>query len=190
MELTAGLVVLAAGAATRFHGDTHKLLALVDGEPIVRRTVRVALAADVGPVAVVTGAIPLDDVLTGLDAQVLHNDAWAHGLATSLRAGAAWAARTGVDAMVVGLGDQPGITSSAWRAVATAEPAAVLVVASYDGVRGHPVRIADALWPDLPANGDAGARSLLAEHGTAVVEVPCTGSPHDIDTLEDLQQWS
>ena len=49
-------VVLAAGSGSRFDGEGHKLTAELDGVPIADRAVGAALAADIGPVIVVTGA--------------------------------------------------------------------------------------------------------------------------------------
>ncbi len=54
-----GAVVLAAGASTRFRveggAEPSKLVALLDGEPLVRRAVAAALASRARPVVVVTG---------------------------------------------------------------------------------------------------------------------------------------
>ena len=143
------------------------------------------LAAELGPVLVVvpaTGSYPLP---TGVTEVV--NAAWSDGQATSLRAGIDAAAALGADAVVVGLGDQPGIEPSAWRAVAMTD--APIAVATYDGRPGHPVRLRADVWPHLPHTGDAGARTVVRERPELVKAVPCGGSPSDIDTQEDLRRW-
>jgi CTP:molybdopterin cytidylyltransferase MocA len=186
--VTTGAVVLAAGAGARFGGVGHKLLTPLRGKAVVRWAVEHAAGAGL-PVAVVQGAVDLSDVLAGLDVELVANDAFAEGQATSLQAGVSWAAAQGHDAMVVGLGDQPGIPTSAWAAVAAATGSPI-AVATYGGRRRNPVRLAAEVWPLLPTSGDEGARSLLLGRPDLVVEVACDGEPHDIDTTEDLERWS
>ena len=179
-------VVLAAGAGSRFAGPTHKLLApLAGGVTVVEQAVATAVEAGIGPVVVVTGAVALD-----LPAEVttVANPRWAEGQATSLATAVTWARATGADAIVVGLGDQPGLSPAAWRAVAAAD-ATPLAVATYAGRRGHPVRLGAAIWDELPGTGDQGARPVLRAHADLVVEVPVPGDPGDIDTTSDLARF-
>lgn len=178
-------VVLAAGAGRRFTGDGHKLDADIDGRSVLTRATEHALAADIGPVVVVVGRPGAHPLPPG--ATEIVNERWVEGQATSLRAAVAHAAGVGATSIVVGLGDQPGIAPSAWRAVAAAT--GPIAVATYDGHRGHPVKLAADVWPLLPQGGDTGARELLREHRELVSEVPCDGSPFDIDTVEDLRAW-
>ena len=144
-----------------------------------------ALAAGIGPVVVVTAG----QLATALHPAVVHivNDDWADGQITSLRAGIDAASGLGASAVVVGLGDQPFVSVDAWRAIAATD--APIAVATYDGRRGHPVRLARETWPLLPEHGDQGARTLIDKRPDLVTAVPCDGSPIDIDTVEDLRQW-
>ncbi|HMJ75360.1 MAG TPA: nucleotidyltransferase family protein [Iamia sp.] len=181
-------VVLAGGAGTRYDGPTPKLLApLADGTTVLGRAVAAALAAEVGPVLVVTGAVADPDLPP--DVARATNPGWADGQATSLQVAVAWAREAGADAIVVGLGDQPGLVPEAWWAVATAT-ATPLAIATYAGRRGHPVRLGADVWDELPTTGDLGARQVLRAHPELVVEVPCAGDPADIDTVADLDQWT
>ena len=181
-------IVLAAGAGTRFLTPAHKLLADLGGRTVVAHAIEHALAADIGPVVVVTGAVPIDLPDGVIEA---HHPDWALGQAGSLWRGLDVATAMGADAVVVGLGDQPGIPPEAWRRVAAAPPEWHIVVASYDGHRGpNPVRLPRSLWAEVPVAGDEGARSLMRQRPELVHEVACPGSAHDIDTLEDLQRWT
>ena len=199
-------VVLAAGAGTRFRQDGgdggHKLSAKLSGSgrsaagsegAAADRTVLEAaldhvLDASIGPVVVVTGAAP--DVVPAHQREAVvihHNPRWADGQITSLRAGIDAARALGAEAVVVGLGDQPFIDPAAWRAVAAAD--GPIAVATYDGRRGNPVRLTADVWELLPTTGDEGARALMRVRPELVREVPCIGSPTDIDTTEDLRRW-
>jgi molybdenum cofactor cytidylyltransferase len=176
-------VVLAAGGASRFTGDTHKLLAPFRGRPLVQWAVDAATAAGLDEVVVITGAVALET-----DAVTVHNPEWADGMATSLQVAIRYAGAAGHEAIVVGLGDQPLVPSDAWRSVA-ATPSPI-AVASFGGRRRPPVRLESAVWPLLPTSGDEGARVLMRERPELVAEVACDGQPADIDTTEDLARWS
>jgi CTP:molybdopterin cytidylyltransferase MocA len=181
-------VVLAAGGGSRFAGSGHKLLAQRDGRTVVEHAVEAARGA-LGEVLVVTGAARLPDALTAAPGvHLIHNPRWAEGQATSLATAIAIAAADDtIDAVVVGLGDQPDITADAWRRVASS--AAAIAIATYDGRRRNPVRLHRSVWPLLPTTGDEGARALTRLRAELVEEVPCSGSPDDIDTLEDVLRW-
>jgi CTP:molybdopterin cytidylyltransferase MocA len=195
-ERTLG-VVLAAGGGTRFAGETHKLLAPFRGRPLVSWAIDAAVAAERAgacvATVVVSGAVSLQGVVPP-GVRVVDNGRWQEGQATSLQAGVACAMEGGYDGIVVGLGDQPLVEASAWIAVARALRSAAettpIVVATYAGVRGNPVGIQRRAWPELPAEGDAGARVLMRRRPEWVVEVACAGDPADVDRVEDLNQWS
>ena len=175
------VVVLAAGSGSRFDGPGHKLTTPLQGAPLIDHAVRSALAADVGPVVVVTGATTLD-LPTAVTP--LPNPDWERGLASSLQVALRHARQAGHDSIVVGLGDQPLVTPEAWRAVAQAD--SPIAVATYSGVRGNPVKLESTTWDELPATGDEGARPLMRARPEWVKEVPCVGSAVDVDTTQDL----
>jgi CTP:molybdopterin cytidylyltransferase MocA len=184
-------VVLAAGAGSRFRGEHHKLLTVLDGAPLVHHAIEHALDAQIGPVVVVTGAVDLELPPRLSDAvRVRHNPHWADGQSGSIAVAIDAAVEFGAEWVVIGLGDQPGVPPDAWTCVATAETELPIVVASYDGRRGpHPVRLHRSVWPMLSDSGDDGARTVMREHPALVHEVPCPGTAADIDTLEDVQRW-
>ena len=184
-------VVLAAGAGERFQasgGDGAKQLVVVEGQTLVERAVAAACEAGLDDVIVVAGAVDLTAL--GLPVPVLDNPRWAEGIATSVQVSVRHAEAAGHDALVVGLADQPGVAAAAWRAVAAAADEPPIAVATYDGRRGNPVRLARSVWADLPETGDEGARALIRRRPELVQAVPCDGRSDDIDTLEDLDRWS
>lgn len=185
------LILLAAGAGTRFDGPGHKLLATIDGRPVWEYAVKSALASQPQRLIVVTGAVALPqlDELAASDPRIVsvHNPNWANGQATSMSAGINTARAMNAQAVVIGLADQPGVTPEAWKRIAASS--ADLALADYGDRRGHPVRIARRHWNELPTDGDLGARDVLTTYASTVEAIPCKGSPDDIDTAKDLQRW-
>lgn len=185
------LILLAAGAGTRFDGPGHKLLATIDGRPVWEHAVKSALASQPQRLIVVTGAVALPqlDELAASDPRIVsvHNPNWANGQATSMSAGINTARAMNAQAVVIGLADQPGVTPEAWKRIAASS--ADLALADYGDRRGHPVRIARRHWNELPTDGDLGARDVLTTYASTVEAIPCKGSPDDIDTAKDLQRW-
>ena len=180
-------VILAAGAGSRYAGDTHKLFAEIDGRPVISYVVDAARASEVDEVIVVGGAVDLEPFVPD-DVTLIHNEQWADGQATSLRAAVGYAESRRHDALVVGLGDSPGVTTEIWNKVAEVD--ADLASARYGGELRPPVRLSASMWASLPVSGDDGARALMRQRPDLVRPVPVDGDPRDIDTLEDLRRWS
>ena len=186
--MIAGLV-LAAGAGTRFGG--RKQLATLDGRPLLEHALAAMASAPVKPVVVVLGAAA-DVVRDGVDmhgAQPIFCDDWQEGQAASLRMGVEALDRSGAEAIVITLGDQPHIAARAIAAVVAARSAAQAdaVRATYGGEPGHPVLLERALFePVCALRGDTGAREVLRD--ARVTDVPCDGlgDPADVDTPADL----
>jgi molybdenum cofactor cytidylyltransferase/nicotine blue oxidoreductase len=171
-----------------------KALVEYEGSLLVERAVRTA-AAVCDPVLVVLGAQAVDVWRTAdlAGATVLGNKDWETGMASSLRTGLeglrGWplpAGRWGggqIDAALILLVDMPGMTAAALTRMAVAASPSVLAVATYDGVRGHPVLIGREHWAGViaTATGDEGARGYLSTHEPA--EIDCTGlaDPTDLD---------
>ena len=182
-----GAVLLAAGGGSRFAGPGHKLLAPVRGRPLIAHALGNLAASRLAPALVVTGAVALDAWI-GPDLDRIHNPDWERGMATSLALAVGWAGERGLDAVVIGLGDQPDIAPGAWVTVAN-ETRTPIAVATYAGRRGHPVRLAREVWGRLPTTGDQGARAVMAGSPELVTEIACDGDPADVDTVEDLNRW-
>ena len=172
--------MLAAGEGRRFGGPKAPVLS--DGERLVDRAVRCLREGGCDPVLVVLGAW-IGDVP---GAQTVINDGWAEGMGSSLRAGLTRAAveQPGRD-VVVTLVDLPGLTPAAVHRIVVAE--GELVVATYDGTRGHPVRLGSEHLAGVvaTAQGDQGAREYLNGRDDIVfVDVADLATGEDLDTSD------
>ena len=181
---SAAAVVLAAGGGRRY--GMPKALVEYEGSLLVERAAATA-AAVCDPVLVVLGARAVDVWRTARlgNALVLANEDWETGMASSLRTGldGLRGFPGTVDAALITLVDMPGMTPEALAAVAAHAAPDALAVATYGGVRSHPVLIGREHWAGVAASatGDEGARRYLAAH--QVTEVDCTGlaDPTDLD---------
>ena len=188
-------IVLAAGPSTRFGNGTAKQLARVDGEPLVRRVARRALASRLSRVLVVVGheSATVSAVLAGLAVELVDNPAYKEGQSTSVRAGLSRVGKDSEAAVFLPV-DQPHVTSELIdRLVGRFEKTGALVVAPvHAGQRKSPVLIGRALFERMARiRGDEGARQLFARLGegeSAEVEVSDSPTLEDIDTLTDLQR--
>lgn len=192
-ELRVAAVILAAGSASRMAASGHhKLLALFDGVPLVRRSVETVLASRSDRTVVVTGyrAEDIEKALAGLDPEIVINADFATGMASSLKAGLA-AVRQGSDGLLVVLADMPGIRSEHLDAMIAAfrhEQGRAIVRAVSDGKRGNPVILPASTFDAVSKlTGDIGARPIIERSGLAVVDVDIGGAAHiDTDTPEEI----
>jgi CTP:molybdopterin cytidylyltransferase MocA len=181
--VTVGGLVLAAGEGRRFGGT--KQLAILRGRPLLEHALE-AMAV-VTPRVVVLGH-EADKIRRGVNmhgASVVVCEDWEEGQAASLRTGLAALAQC--EAVVVVLGDQPGITAEAIEAVASAAGGEDAVRAVYDGRPGHPVLLRRALLERAAElHGDVGFRDLLEGATVRELELGGLADPADIDTREEL----
>lgn len=187
-------VVLAAGASTRM-GKKNKLLATLDGRPVIQHVVAAAQASRADPVVVVLGnrAKEIRAALgraSEVGLELVENPSPETGLASSLVAGVQ-ALPASVEGCVVMLGDMPFVRPADVDSLIVAFDVNGPTVPVVEGRRGNPV-----LWPRtffadlLGLTGDRGARALFDAPETTVVEVPLdnVGLLLDIDTPEDLKR--
>lgn len=192
-------VVLAAGLSTRFEAKTDpgkpKQLYRIDGETLVRRVCRAALASHLAEVILVTGhagqriAAEVDD----LDLRVVHNPRYEDGQSGSVRRGLAAVPADADGAMFLAV-DQPGLdTRVIDRLLDAFRGPDSIVVPTFRGRRGAPVTFGRLWFPRLESlRGDRGARPLLASVAQHIQEVELDSKAplEDVDTEADARCWT
>ena len=188
MILPPWVLLLAAGGSRRF--GSPKLLSRLDGESLLRRSARVALACRVAGCIVVLGAhaIRLQRELRDWPVGIVVNHGWRRGLSSSLRAGIVALPPT-APAVLVMLADQAALGPAdlelliaAWRR----QPRAI-VAARAGNVTGPPAIFPRGAFRDLwRLRGDSGARALLRDASHSVIEIDIPKAACDIDRPSDL----
>src|SRR6266436_2311102 len=187
-----GALLLAAGQSRRM-GGLNKLLAELDGVPMVAHVARRLLASRARPIIAVLGnqAEAVDAALGKLPVERVRNPEFAGGLSTSLKRGIA-ALPPDLDGVIVCLGDMPMITGRHLdRLTAAFNPleGRAIIVPIRSGKRGNPVLWSSRFFPDMAElAGDVGAKHLIGEHAELVAEVEMDDDAVlvDIDTPEAL----
>lgn len=181
-------VVLAAGRGSRYD-DGNKLLATVDGSPVVRHAVETVRESPVEDVTVVLGyeSGRVRKALDGLVVEFVNNPQFEAGQSTSVRVGVE-ATPQQADAMLVYLGDMPFVSSRSVTDLLGAYRAGYgdALAAAYEGQRGNPVVFDRTYFEALAAvEGDVGGRKILTQEGV-LVETGDPGVIHDVDRPADL----
>jgi len=183
-------LLLAAGGARRF--GSQKLVATLSDAPLVRHAATM-LAGVTDELIVVVGsdAEAVTHALDGVDARIVKNTQWERGLSGSIHCGVA-AIPTAASAMLIALGDEPGVSADVSRSVITAWRSTdrPIVVPRYAGVAGHPVLFAASIFAELAAlDGDVGAKRVINRSAERVAYVDVNEAPPlDVDEPADLQR--
>jgi molybdenum cofactor cytidylyltransferase len=181
-------VVLAAGGSRRL-GQPKQLLPYGDST-LLGHALATARACGFDQLVVALGAgaaeIRARVDLTG--ATVVENPGFGAGCSSSL-AVALRAVSPRAEALVLLLGDQPGVTPAAVGALIAGRGDAPLAVCRYDDGRGHPFAFGRRAFGALAElHGDKAVWKLLERSPEDVVEVRVPGPvPLDVDTWEDYE---
>ncbi|HBV92293.1 MAG TPA: nucleotidyltransferase family protein [Pantoea sp.] len=178
------LIVLAAGLSQRFRqqGGEHKLLADLEGKPVLQRTLDQAAASGLDLFVVTRpDALAIQAICTR--ATVVLCDSG--GLGESIAAGVN--ASRDYDGWLIALGDMPFVTPESYRAISAALVDSPIVRPVIEGKPGHPVGFQNHFYPMLSTlQGDAGPQAIVRSQA---VRVPLhdRGCLCDIDFPADLQ---
>ncbi|SHE91685.1 CTP:molybdopterin cytidylyltransferase MocA [Ruegeria intermedia] len=191
---TIPIILLAAGRSSRM-GGTDKLMQKIDGQPLLRRTVKIARAVAPVIVALPPAPHPRHDALAGLDVRQVPVADAKEGMNASLRAALKHVPDT-ADAAMILLADLPDLTADdlakVLRSVSENPGCLIWRGSASDGTPGHPVVFASCLFPQLRTlTGDSGAQSVVRAHRDKVhIEpLPGTHATRDLDTPRDWAAW-
>ena len=196
-ELVAG-VILAAGESSRY-GEPKQLLDW-KGEPFIRVVAKRALEAGLSPVIVVTGANAeqVESAVKDLDVNIVRNNEWESGQASSIRAGtlALTPAPLPLGEGFAGsciflLVDQPQVTTSILQALMEkhAEGLYPIVAPMVMDRRANPVLFDRRTFADLlTLEGDTGGRAIFHKYKVEYLPWHDDRLLLDVDTPEHYQR--
>ena len=184
-------IVLAAGTSSRM--GFNKMLLSLDGETLLRRTVKRASAAGLAPVVVVLGheADRARGELANLPCQPSLNADYARGINVSLQTGLAAVPADAIAAVVI-LADMPFVTAPMIAALVERyrEGVAPLVISDYAGINAPPMLYDRSLFTELRAmEGEGCGKQVVKRHRNEaqVVSWPAAALA-DIDVPDDYKR--
>jgi molybdenum cofactor cytidylyltransferase len=184
------ILLLAAGSSSRM--GRPKQLLLVEGEPLLLRTLRIALASKANNTIIVLGhqAKEIQSILTDQPVSVIVNQMWAKGMGNSLKYGLAEILKFKPDtsAALTLVCDQPLLTTHhldelLHHYASTGKP---IITSGYNEVQGVPAIFDRIIFPELLSIDDhQGAKHVIEKNPNRIVIVPFIGGEVDLDTPED-----
>ena len=175
MTYKVGGLLLAAGMSTRA-GMINKLLAPIDGTPMVKTTLNKLQESLCHPIFIVTGheAARIMQILMSQGCRFVHNPDYSSGMASSLRCGVD-AVTDELDAILICLADMPHIKSSTCDALIkkyAPEKGHHICVPVQKSKRGNPVLIGHKYFDQFQKLlGDRGGKQVLDRNPDTVLEV-------------------
>ena len=187
-----GALLLAAGQGKRFEGE-DKLLAKVDGSPVLKRTLDQMSSLRFKSRLAVTSldASGRQAVLASAGWPVIENANAATGISTSLKLGVqALSANRELDSVLVVLGDMPFVSDAHIRNLyESLTPGTLAVFSESKGTLTPPAVFSrEAFVTLLASSGDKGAAALFRNLNN-VKSIPIANAEAlDIDTRQDLSR--
>jgi len=173
----------------------NKLLANIDGTPMIRRVVQAAVASKVDEVIVVLGweEEKIRNALAGLNCRMAVNRNFMKGQSTSVRAGLAEVNQSS-RAVLILPGDVARIDSGSINTVIDKynQDGSPIVIAGHQGRSGHPILLDERLFTEIALINEEtfGLKAVVVKHQneTCLVETGSSKVLKDVDTPEDLEK--
>ena len=183
------VLIMAAGESRRF--GSCKLLANIDGKPMLQRSIELAQSTDASLIRVVTGRWHQEvkqAQTSGLidDIDLIYNSNWQPGLGNSIATGISQVASLCDEALVL-LADQVRVSGEDLKRLTLRDDKNQIACASYSKTLGPPAIFPAQFFPELEKlSGDKGAKALLAELTATHCQIDIPSASLDVDVLSDL----
>ena len=185
-----GCVILAAGASTRFGGP--KQLAIFRNKTFIENVIETSMKIHFQNRVVILGSY-FEEIRTVIDQyeiNILRNDEWKNGQASSVKTGVSFFLSNPVDAIIFLLVDQPQITTDMIKNVLNlfAYQKPNIIVHHNKGQIRHPILFSKNTFDKLSnIQGDKGGRQLFDIFPPSTINLSDDYLALDIDTIEDLK---
>lgn len=185
-----GIVILAAGNSSRL--GLPKQLLEFEGETLLKRISREALAVPDARVSVVIGAYPdpINSALKDSNVSVVINPHWATGMSTSIVVGLGDLLKhhPNLDRCIISLCDQPFVDRHVFQQLIQLADSTDkgIVATGFSGILGAPVLFDRKYFEHLMClEGQQGAKKVAEQFPDDRVVFSYEDAKYDIDTLDD-----
>lgn len=189
-----GAIILAAGGSTRM-GQSKQMLD-IRGQKLLPKTIGTVLQSHIDPVVVVLGASSGEHVkiIKDFPVELVQNQEWAKGMGNSLKAGLLHliASHLALDAVIILVCDQPLLESQNIQNLISAfeESRKPVIASRYSGMPGVPALFDKSYFDKLlTLPDDQGAKKIILQNRTDVLEVDFPEGEIDLDTPEDYDTF-
>jgi molybdenum cofactor cytidylyltransferase len=190
-KISIGFILLAAGSSSRM-GQSKQLL-IIDDQPLLRRTVQVALDANPANLTVVLGSNfeEHQKVISDLPVHIVNNENWQKGMGHSLKIGVTelLEKNSNIQAIVILVCDQPLLTSHHInKLIQTFRQSSTPIIATgYSNTIGVPALFDKSYFETLLKLPDHhGAKSIIQKFSGVMESVSFPNGAFDLDTPDDL----
>jgi molybdenum cofactor cytidylyltransferase len=184
-------IILAAGGSSRLGFPKQTLL--FKGNTLLEIAIDAALKAKCDPVVVVLGANKevIEPGIKDKEIIILHNENWAEGMGTSIKAAIGHLENIGeVKQVIIMLCDQPFVSRALLGSLIykRQQNDSKIIACIYQDAIGVPALFDRFLFPELLSLKDnEGAKKVIKAHPEQVATVPFEKGGVDIDTVADYE---
>ncbi len=191
-------IVLAAGLSRRF--PDNKLLYLWNNKPVIYWTLKNINESMVEHIVLVTGHEheKIEKIAREFSSRIdiVYNPRYIEGMSSSVRKGVEYSINKyhSIEALFFTPGDCAWISPTTYNSMINVyrESKPLIIVASYNGRKGHPIMFSSRLVTDLlnVSEEGMGLKSVVKKYywGLKVVETNDPGVILDLDTYNDLNR--